>query len=126
MDNHDDRQREIAELVSVAYTLIAKILELLPIPISIPVVIDREWKASEASAALIRSHGLIIDLPVEDEVKMLIYQMILDWQVAFAFGALDHVRPATWRLDCAEYALARLEAQAEVVTEKLTADPERE
>lgn len=126
MDDHENRRREVAELVSIAYTLTAKILDLLPIPISIPVVIDREWGAGEASQALIRSQALVIDLPIEDEVKTLIYQMILDWQVALAFAALDQARPSRWRLDCAEYAVARLEAQAEVVTEKLTAGTESE
>lgn len=124
MDDHDDRRREVAELVAAAYTLIAKVLDLLPIPISLPATIDREWGAGEASAALIRSQGLVIDLPVEEDVKILITQMILDWQVAYTFGALELIQPAVWRLDCVEYAVFRLEAQAEIVTEKLI--PEKE
>lgn len=123
VDDHEDRQQEVADLIGMAYTLITKVLGLLPIPISLPATIGGEWTGSNASNALIRSQGLFMDLPIEEDTKVLLTQMILDWQTAFTFGALDLIQPAVWRLDCAEYAVFRLQAQAEIVTEQLTPEP---
>lgn len=124
MDDHEDRQQEVADLIGAAYTLMAKILGMLPIPISLPERIGGDWNGSDASAALIRSQALFMDLPIGEDTKILLTQMILDWQTAHTFGALDLLQPTDWRLDNAMYAIARLHAQAEIVTEQLTAEPD--
>lgn len=120
MDNHEDRQQQVGDMIGAAYVLLTKVLGLLPIPIALPARIGEDWTGGDASDALLRSQGMIMDLPIEDDTKILLTQMILDWQTAFTFGVLDQVRPAEWRLDCAEYAVFRLQAQAEIVMEQLT------
>ncbi|TDD37872.1 hypothetical protein E1287_07395 [Actinomadura sp. KC06] len=126
MDDHEDRQREIGEKVILGYLAMVKVLGMLPIPISLPAKIDEEWTGADAAAAIVRSHDMILDLPLAEETKVLLVWMILDWLTALTFGTLDQSHPAVWRLECADYAILRLQAHAEVVIDHLTSGPDLE
>ncbi|MFV2172323.1 hypothetical protein ACFHW2_11925 [Actinomadura sp. LOL_016] len=121
MYDHEEHQHEVAELIKRSYFLLVKVLGSLPLPIALPAhIAEGEWTGQDAANGLIRSADLVRDVPgISEEIQILIIQMIMDWLAAHTFGTLDYVQPAVWRLDIAEYAIVRLEAQAEIVADGL-------
>lgn len=124
MYDHGDRQVELAKGLIAAYTVIAKILTRLPLPIEIPAAMGPEWTGEQAAKALISADDLIRDIPMDERSKGLIIQMILDWLAAHHFGTFDSMLPALWKLDIVEYSLARITGMAELVEEALNTDEE--
>ncbi|MFD0853704.1 hypothetical protein ACFQ07_15810 [Actinomadura adrarensis] len=122
MNDHEERRDMLAAHVLLTYGLIAKVLQRLPIPIELPTKLDKDWQGPEAVQGLARTLELLGELPVQDGIRQLLHQLILDWLTAWSLGGVDFARPAPWLLDAAEYALARVEAQADLVIETLDLD----
>lgn len=124
--DHESRQRDLAKSLVEAYTLIAKLLEMLPLPISIPPRIEGDWTGEKASAAIIKAEDLVWDLPMASSTQRLISQMCLDWVTGHHFGSFDRMYPAPWRLDIVEYAIARIFGQAALVESRLIVESDQD
>lgn len=119
MADHDTPERfeGLARALLGAFTLIQGLLAALPLSIVIP---DLEWgddgDAKEVLMAFDRARNLVDDEPIPDGLKWTIERLMLDWFVAYEMLTLTKVAgPAPWRMDCAEFALLRMEAWIQMI-----------
>lgn len=117
MDENDPRMRiiEVAINMMAAYAMIAKFLVSLPLTINLPELRNTE-DGDDARKALINAWRALGDLPMAEEPKIWLRQMILDWVTASTY--LERT-PEDWTLDIIEGQCLRIFVTGELVQEEL-------
>ncbi|MGI5196561.1 hypothetical protein ACQEVY_23415 [Streptomyces sp. CA-288835] len=119
MADHDNTERylALAEAVVGAFAYVASLLEDLPLPITVPDLVQAgEGEPTKVLVGLNRARTLIADEPISHGHKRAFERMMLDWFAAYETLALVRLAgPAPWRLDVAEYALERLVTWIEMI-----------
>ncbi|PZG08914.1 hypothetical protein [Nonomuraea aridisoli] len=128
MNDESDRRRQLAELAVAllgTYTLIRRLLALLPIPINLPSaegeLFDGEtFDADVALEGIERARALITDLPLDHLTVNMIGTLLLEWGTARDLLLMaEIVGPDQHRLDAIKFALMRLAHLASAVEEEL-------
>ncbi|MFI1030753.1 hypothetical protein [Streptomyces sp. NPDC020951] len=111
MEDHGDKERlrHLEEHVLGMMEYLQELLLDLPIPVVIPEVVDDNDKpVREAVLALDRARVLIEDEPIPERHKRAYESLILEWFTAYEMLVLRQMAgPAPWRLDAAQFAIAR-------------------
>ncbi|MET9815310.1 hypothetical protein [Streptomyces sp. NPDC006355] len=119
MADHDSKERflMLAEAAVGAYAYVAGLLADLPVPITLPDLVQAvDGEPTECLMALSRARVLIEDEPIEEAHKRAYEHMVLDWFAAYEILALTKMAgPAPWRLDVVEFALNRLVTWIEMI-----------
>jgi hypothetical protein len=119
--DHDSRERflALAEAIVGAFAHIAGLLDDLPIPVTIPDIVQMSEDGADPTDALLaldRVRAVVADEPISEYHKRAYEHMILDWFAAYEILTLTQVAgPAPWRLDVVEFALNRLVTWIEVI-----------
>lgn len=113
----------------VMYKVMAKLFAELPVPISLPESPLTEAASEIGLLALDRAQRhLIPDLPVTDEAKYMLQQVVLEWLTAWEMSMLlrdGGFTKAPWRLEVLEYALDRMSVCVDDAAERLGLDLDR-
>ncbi|TDD37876.1 hypothetical protein E1287_07415 [Actinomadura sp. KC06] len=114
MEDHN-RAIEAAKLRLLAtYGLVIKALQMLPIPIEVPAVLDSMWTA-EIHESLTRTYDLLNDLPMQEPLRAQVKVMVIDWISAadYLFDAQEEF--ADWKTDFALIQAERITASWHLV-----------
>jgi hypothetical protein len=119
MADHGDKERlrHLEEHVVGMMGYLQELLLDLPIPVVIPDVVDDDDKpVREAIFALDRARDLIEDEPIAERYKRAYENLILEWFTAYEMIVLRQMAgPAPWRLDAAQFAIARFTIVAAMI-----------
>ncbi|MFR0354147.1 hypothetical protein [Streptomyces sediminimaris] len=118
MADHGDKERFtlLGETVMGMLEYLRELLLNLPIPVDIPDFLGEDGPNHDAVMALDRARDLIDDEPVSEDRKTAYGHLILEWFTAYEMLVLRRIAgPAPWRLDAAQFAIARFTIIAEMI-----------
>ncbi|GEC02972.1 hypothetical protein SSP24_06270 [Streptomyces spinoverrucosus] len=118
MADHGDRERflDLGETVLGMLGYLRELLLDLPIPVSLPDFVGEDGPNHEAVIALDRARHLIEEEPIPEMRQTAYGHLILEWLTAYEMLVLRQLAgPAPWRLDAAQFAIARFTTIAEMI-----------
>jgi hypothetical protein len=115
-DHDKERFLHLGEHVMGMLEFLRDLLRDLPIPVVIPEFLGADAPDHDAIMALDRARDLIEDEPITGPQKNGHQDLILEWFTAYEMLVLRQMAgPAPWRLDAAEFAIARFTVIAEMI-----------
>ncbi|MEW2164397.1 hypothetical protein AB0912_15595 [Streptomyces sp. NPDC007084] len=118
MADHDEQRAQAIKALLGAFNALRIVLQSLPIPVEIPSFFGTDGRPSpEGVLALDRARAILADEPIAENVRNAHDSAILDWFTTYELMFLTAMAgPAPWRMDAAEYSLARLATILEMIT----------
>lgn len=119
--SHAQRHQVMVAGLSDAYEKIKKCLSRLPLPVQVP-SLQGELYRGEVRIGLIQAFTVVGDLPMDDEARQMLCEVIGDWLIAVEFMFCDEEDEAAWHLDVLQIQLRRILGRLQVL-ETLHATP---
>jgi hypothetical protein len=118
MADHGDKERflDLGATVIGMLNYLRDLLQGLPIPVTLPEFVGEDGPDYDAVMTLDRARDLVREEPIPDLLKATYGHLILEWFTAYEMIVLRRMAgPAPWRLDAAEFAIARFTTIAEML-----------
>lgn len=132
-DEFNAQLDELIEMMVGLYSVIGKLFELLPIPISIPALWDEDDDTPNSAVivkALVEARAMLADLPLDYHLSALLNMAVVEWLGAFDMCALAESDLGTHGADAKAYrlgaiwlAMGRIYGLTEHATVHLRQDP---
>ncbi|MBA9005978.1 hypothetical protein [Thermomonospora cellulosilytica] len=119
-DSFEEKFERLKVELAATYTLLARLLSRLPIPIGIP-PLEEEWDPEEAIEVLARTRtSLLGPQPIEDWPRGLIDEAVLMWLTAYEVGNTMVIgAPDPWKYDAVSRVLMRVISLADAAAREL-------